>query len=103
MHANITHDYYIDEYRSIVYVGDVIRTLSHFLKVGTRVHPKIYNLGGPESLSRYDLALGVAEHCGFDAALLVEAEKAPLPPSPVPNPLNISMVSSNWFNVTGIP
>jgi len=103
MQANIAHDYYIDECRSIVYVGDVIRTISHFLKHGTRVNPGIYNLGGPESLSRCDLALGVAEHCGFDVHLAIEAEKAGLPPGPVPNPLDISMVSSKLFNVTGIP
>jgi hypothetical protein len=51
---------------SAVYVKDICAVVSHLIKLLPDAPPHhTYNLGGPERLSRLDMARAVARHCGF--------------------------------------
>lgn len=95
-------DFYTDEYRSVVFVQDVVYTIVWFTRqllirsstVADRLSG-VYNMGGPASVSRVDMAQAVFQHLGFDGAgSIVAKEKAKLPAGDVPSPLDISMDSS---------
>ena len=95
-------EFYSDECRSVVFVEDVVSTLlfltKHFI---TRKDDDddavggVYNMGGPASVSRVDMAMAVFDHLAFDkTSSIVSKKKASLPVGPVPSPLDISMDSS---------
>ena len=69
-----------DQYRSLIYVGDMARLLERLLR-GPSSH-NLYHLGGPERLSRSRFGEIYAEVFGYDPSLispisLEEIEKAP--------------------------
>ena len=69
-----------DQYRSLIYVGDVARALEQLLEHQPRHH--LYHLGGPERLSRSRFGEIYAGVCGYEESLISpisskEIEKAP--------------------------
>jgi len=99
--------FYTDECRSVISVLDVCRTLSHFLNAvqkGDEVESNVYNMGGPARVSRLEMALEVANHCGFDSSVFVSAEKSSQAPeeNDVPSPLDITMSSTKLEELVGL-
>ena len=93
--SNTLTDYYIDEYRSVVHINDVVLTIRHFLnnacltppppppppltttttattstvtKETTKKVTRVYNLGGSTRVSRCDIAIGVANYLQLDTS-----------------------------------
>jgi len=94
-------DFYTDECRTVVSVDDVADVLMYFCSHGVALSD-IYNMGGRDRVSRYDMAAAVFQHFGYDTKYLVAKEKATLPPGPVASPLDISMDSSKLAKLTGV-
>mmetsp|Transcript_31286 Transcript_31286/g.50228 ORF Transcript_31286/g.50228 Transcript_31286/m.50228 type:complete len:304 (+) Transcript_31286:90-1001(+) len=63
--------FFYDEYRSPVFCGDIGVAIVCFLRKKPR--HQVYNMGGPERLSRLEMALCVASFRGADASLVVRA------------------------------
>jgi hypothetical protein len=59
-------------------------------------------MGGPERLSRIDVAHAVARARGHGTECARAVERATLPPGPVASPLDISMDSTALHRVTGV-
>ena len=89
-------EFYSDERRSVIAVSDVIATIQYFVDSN---ESGVFNMGGPESISRFDMAKAVFEHLGYDTKHLIAKEKADLPPSDVPSPLDITMDSSKLHSL----
>jgi dTDP-4-dehydrorhamnose reductase len=52
-------DFIADEYRSVVWVGDLVQIIRWAaLQGGASSHAGVYNMGGPERLTRVDVARG---------------------------------------------
>ena len=81
-------------------VDDVIAVIAWAIDGGTTAHPGVYNMGGPESLSRVDIALAVAKHRGLPRGR-VHAQPRPAD-GPVRSPLDITMDSGRLHAVSGI-
>ena len=94
-------DFYTDECRSVVSVGDVVNVLMHFVKYGVS-DTATFNMGGRDRVSRYDMAQAVYRHFRYDTQYLVPKEKATLPTGGVASPLDISMDSSKVEQLTRI-
>jgi nucleoside-diphosphate-sugar epimerase len=98
--------FYTDECRSVINVFDVCHSLMHFLDT---VQSKediiggIFNMGGPERVSRMAMASAVAKHCGFSDLCFIPAEKSKQisMPNSVPSPLDISMSSQKLEELIG--
>jgi len=96
-----TTDIFSDEVRSAVYVMDVVRMIDWFVQGGARTHPGVYNMGGPERLTRLQIAQAVAAHRGYDAVrLLVPVARASLQNMSFPSPRDISMESRMLLALT---
>lgn len=98
--------FYTDECRSVISVLDVCHTLSHFLNTvqkGDEVESNVYNMGGPARVSRLDMAMEVANNCGFDSSVFIPAEKSMQAPeeNDVPSPLDITMSSTKLEKLVG--
>merc|ERR1740139_755973 len=92
-------NFFGDEVRSVVYVADIVRLLSWLVKgcVG------VYNMGGPQRLTRVDVAMAVATHRGHDTALVNAVSRADVVPAgAVASPSDISMDSSRLALASGI-
>lgn len=89
-------DYFVNEFRSVVHVEDVIRALRHFLDQalfgsdGDSPASRVYNLGGSTRASRHDMASEVASHLKLDASS-ANAVIRPASGGGVPSPPDISM------------
>jgi dTDP-4-dehydrorhamnose reductase len=94
-------DFYTDECRSVVSVKDVVDVLVYFCQHGT-TSSGIYNMGGRDRVSRYDMAHAVFKYFGHDTRYLVAKKKAALPVSGVASPLDISMDSTKLSQLMGI-
>ena len=93
-------DFFADEMRSAVYVDDVVAVITWAIDGGATSHPGVYNMGGPQSLSRADMARAVAD---FRALPASRVRSKPRPAGgPVPSPLDISMDSSRLRSVSGV-
>jgi len=55
--------YFDDEYRCPIYVSDLCEALLELGKVNA---PSVIHVAGPQRLSRYEFAVGLAEATGFD-------------------------------------
>ncbi len=113
--------FYTDEIRSVISVRDVVQILIYFFdKVinkksksllggcdtdeETFIISGIYNMGGPDRVSRMDMAVAVAKECGFShefTFLPAEKSKLELGHNDVPSPLDISMDSSKLEQIVG--
>ena len=107
--------FYTDECRSVIAVDNVVDVLRWFASAcllqngddknsppnANVVVGGVYNMGGPERVSRYDMAQAVFRHFGYDEEKLVAAEKASLPSQEVKSPLDIAMDSSKLYLSVG--
>ena len=48
-------EFYVDEYRSVVHVADIVDVISWFVHGGATRAPGVYNMGGPERVNRYEV------------------------------------------------
>ena len=66
---------------------------------------RAFNMGGPGRTSRMDMAIAVAQECGFaHEGYFVPAEKAkqvPAGDNPLVSPLDISMISNDLEMLIG--
>lgn len=79
---------FTDEYRTPLYVRDAMRGMLQLLrkrKVG------IWHLGGPEKLSRYEMALQIADILGADPSLVIGKKQAEANLK-VPRPADVSLI-----------
>ncbi len=98
--------FFTDEIRSVISVKDVVDVLLHFyscVKLGREFGSGIFNMGGPDPISRMDMAVAVAKECGFSSDVFVAVEKAKRERGvdEVLSPLDISMNSSKLENFVG--
>ena len=94
-------DFFVNEMRSAVAVQDVVAIIVWAVNGGVTSHPGVYNMGGPESLSRVDIALAVAKHHGLPVNR-VHAKPRPEGTGGVKSPLDITMDSSMIQRVSGV-
>ncbi|GBF98490.1 methionine adenosyltransferase 2 subunit beta [Raphidocelis subcapitata] len=81
-----------DEFRSAVYVKDICAVVSHLIKLLPDAPPHhTYNLGGPERLSRLDVARAVARHCGHGEKAIEAVTSSSMGDRGYNSPLDISM------------
>jgi dTDP-4-dehydrorhamnose reductase len=112
--SHTSTDYYIDEYRSVVHINDVILTIRHFLNIAllnntpettNKVTTQVYNLGGSTRVSRYDIATAVANYLQLDTSS-INAVNRPIigggGGGTVPSPADISMNVSKLTNELGV-
>eukprot|EP00978_Attheya_sp_CCMP212_P032333 scaffold125740_cov50-Attheya_sp.AAC.4 len=89
---------FTDEYRSVVSVTNVVQVISYFLE-HNKESPGIYNMGGSESVNRWDIALAVHRQlwgdddhetipCNLHG---IERSKLPKQPNSAPSPPNLTM------------
>lgn len=116
--------FYTDECRNAVYVGDVVKCLRWFVNrvdaaLGDSAESSleafpagVYNMGGPVSCSRMDMARVVFDWLGYDRGHLIPAKRADALLRPnkeanssevfVASPLDISVNSDTLARLTGI-
>eukprot|EP00584_Thalassiosira_punctigera_P024808 CAMPEP_0172555498 /NCGR_PEP_ID=MMETSP1067-20121228/58450_1 /TAXON_ID=265564 ORGANISM="Thalassiosira punctigera, Strain Tpunct2005C2" /NCGR_SAMPLE_ID=MMETSP1067 /ASSEMBLY_ACC=CAM_ASM_000444 /LENGTH=380 /DNA_ID=CAMNT_0013344021 /DNA_START=119 /DNA_END=1261 /DNA_ORIENTATION=+ len=93
--SSTSSDYFVNEFRSVVHITDVIRATKHFLcnalsDDASPVKTRVFNLGGSTRASRYDIALEVANHLKCDSSS-INAVDRPKIGGGVPSPPDISM------------
>jgi dTDP-4-dehydrorhamnose reductase len=96
--------FYIDECRSVINVFDVCHSLMHFLNTVQNkkdITGGVYNMGGPERVSRMTMALAVAKHLNFSDSCFIPTEKSKQVQNGVPSPLDISMTSEKLQELVG--
>ncbi len=81
-----------DQVHSHVYIGDVVRA-TRLLLTTEKWKQKIYNIAGPEALSRYDFAKLFCKHMGFDELLVKGIPAESLYKSGAKRPLYTGMSS----------
>jgi dTDP-4-dehydrorhamnose reductase len=92
--------FYTNERRSAVFVNDVVACVVWFLT--NTFTSDVYNLGGPASVSRHDMARAVYEYLQYDVNSLIAVEKAVAPDDVLPSPLDISMDIQKIQQTTGL-
>ena len=102
--------FFTDEIRSVISVSDVVQILLHYCDT-FHSHKSfasgVYNMGGPDRVSRMEMAIAVAKECRFAyEGFFIPVEKAKLNLSVnddvhVPSPIDISMDSSKLEQVVG--
>lgn len=105
-------DFIADEYRSVVWVGDLVQIIRWAaLQGGASSHAGVYNMGGPERLTRVDVAREVVKALTLAPSLAVEnglppyfrgVSKASLGDMGVASPPDISMDSSRVAALSGV-
>ena len=129
------YDFYTNEYRNVIHVGDVIRTISYFIQnhvqnpshadsslsctsvdVDMLTSLPIYNMGGQDRVSRFDILLAVTQYFGLQQEEVYNFARAteriqvqgPIEPqeggpvTTVQSPLDISMQIDKLQQVTGM-
>ena len=102
-------DYFVNEFRSVVHINDVILAIKHFLQHALTVNDlseeakmtKVYNLGGSTRASRYELAMEVANHLKLDTSSVNGIDR-PTTGGGVPSPPDISMNVDKITNELGL-
>jgi dTDP-4-dehydrorhamnose reductase len=105
--SNKPHDFFSDEFRSVVAVDDVLHVLQWAIDGGAKVAPGVYNMGGPamhghSGPSRVDVARTVAAHRGHSEANINGIPRPPPGPGGVRSPPDISMDSSKLERAAGV-
>lgn len=86
--------FFEDEFRSYVLVTDIVQVIKHLLSTPEKaLEQKVFNMGGPDRLSRADFASAVAEQCGLSTNCIVSVPAASITRA-VKSPADISMDSS---------
>jgi len=103
-------DYFVNEFRSVVHINDVIRAIKHFLQHALTVNDlsdeakketKVYNLGGSTRVSRYEIAMEVANRLKLDTSSVNGVDR-PATGGGVPSPPDISMNVDKITNELGL-
>ena len=102
-------DYFVNEFRSVVHINDVILAIKHFLQHALTVNDlseeakktKVYNLGGSTRASRYEIAMEVANHLKLDTSSVNGVDR-PTTGGGVPSPPDISMNVDKITNELGL-
>lgn len=100
-----------DEFRSVVWVGDLCRIIVWAITGGAAEAPGRYNMGGPARLTRVDVARAVAAGAPGRGALSLAEERSlveavprdSFPPSGVASPADISMTSARIAAAARVP
>lgn len=99
-------DIFTDEYRSVIYVQDVIRIILWFAFTSSndgRNFTGRYNMGGPERVSRWDIVKEMAHSYNLDDwSHIIPIERSSLPASDVKSPADITMNIAKLCSVTGL-
>ncbi|MHA1231067.1 MAG: SDR family oxidoreductase [Candidatus Helarchaeota archaeon] len=90
---NETISAYFDQYRTPISVLDIARVIKSIIQNKNRINYKIFNIAGPEILSRYEMALETCEVFGFNKSLIKKA-KCPDPLMPANLALDTSRISN---------
>mmetsp|Transcript_4212 Transcript_4212/g.6227 ORF Transcript_4212/g.6227 Transcript_4212/m.6227 type:complete len:353 (-) Transcript_4212:739-1797(-) len=98
---------FTDEYRSVIFVNDVIRILLWFAFAnnGNNVHTYcgIYNMGGPKGVTRFDIVREIASAYDLDMSHILPMKRSSLiPPSDIKSPADITMDITKLSSVTGL-
>lgn len=88
-------------YRSPIYVEDIAKVILHILDLPQLPPKSLYNMGGPERLSRLDMATKVVEARGYNTTAVVPAPSASVQ-RPVASPADISMSVENLTKDLGL-
>ena len=83
-------------------LAQIARWVGWFAAGGAIASPGVYNMGGPDRVSRVDVAQAVAAFRGYDATRIKAVARASLPPSATASPPDIAMDSGRLAAVTGI-
>lgn len=83
-------DAFTNEYRSAVFINDVVRCIT-VIALDQGFPAGVYNLGGPERVSRWDMAVAVADVLGPGARDLVRAATRLAKAGDVASPPDIAM------------
>ncbi|KAH7429580.1 hypothetical protein KP509_09G057100 [Ceratopteris richardii] len=97
-------DFFMDEFRSPVFVKDIVRMVEVLAKKKIDKEPTmqlLLNAGGPQRLSRAEMAEIVAEVGGFDKSLIRHIRAASVNRG-VASPADISMDMSRCISTFGI-
>jgi dTDP-4-dehydrorhamnose reductase len=107
IHKNLTENkptsYFFDEYRNPISVFDIIQVVHIFIQKQKQFRPmkgETFNLGGPERLSRVDMARIVCDVCKFNKELIQPVSSSSII-RPVKSPSDISMDSTKLMLVCG--
>ncbi|MCB0567623.1 MAG: NAD(P)-dependent oxidoreductase [Phaeodactylibacter sp.] len=84
---------FVDEYRTPAYVQDAALGLALLLDLGAT---GFFHLGGPEPLSRFDMARHIARAFGVDERLVQPGKQADVA-MPAPRPADVSLSSERAF------
>lgn len=95
---DIPTTYWTNEIRSVVSASDVVATIEHAVRHTSSLQG-LYCLGGPQPVSRYDMAMAALQFLNKDTAVAMPALKEP---SNSDCPLNIAMDSSKLYKETGL-
>lgn len=106
---NIPTSYLCDEWRCPIFAGDICAITQWFIlehikcKDSGTTFRAAFNMGGPDRLSRLDMAHSVAEAIGIEdpSALILPCNTADLS-RPYQSPEDISMDSTAVFRLTGV-
>ena len=102
--AGTPTDFFSDEVRSVVWVGDIVEVIIALLRGGVTAEASgAYNMGGPANVTRVDVATAVATALGHPAELVVAVARSSLPAAAnaVASPPDISMNSAALRLLTG--
>ncbi|KAL7540841.1 hypothetical protein ACHAXR_011014 [Thalassiosira sp. AJA248-18] len=105
-------DYFVNEFRSVVHVDDVIKSIKHFLQhallplsdddASEENKTRVFNLGGSTRASRYDIALEMANHLKLDSSSANAVDRPAAGGGGVPSPPDISMNVVKISNELGV-
>ena len=84
--------FFADEYRCPIYVKDIVSIIHAFIEQKDQIQHRLFNMGGPERLSRLNMAYKVAECWDLDKSYIISALSASVKRN-VTSPADISMDS----------
>ena len=97
--------FWTDEKRNVIWVNDVVAVIRWYVD-NPGSSGGVYNMGGPQSVSRLDMAQAVFDYYGYDTTYLVAQEKghgqAQNPNQGAPSPLDLTMDSSRLEQATNM-
>lgn len=97
-------EFFLDEFRCPVYVQDVVNTIlaliQKWISDGNQIK-LVLNVGGPDRLSRAEMAEAVADYRGYDRSLIKPVSASSINRG-VKSPADISMDISRLIQVLGI-
>lgn len=85
--------FFEDEFRCPIYVKDILQIIQQLIKQQDSLQHRLFNMGGPERLSRLQMAYITADCWGLDKQYIIPALGASMKRG-VTSPADISMDSS---------